>query len=58
MSEMIVWAEPIERGDLRLVGGDTKESLAWFKDKASQQPKLIILNPRNVVKDRQHEQTM
>jgi len=30
--EMLVWAEPIKRGDLRLVRGDVEEALSWFKE--------------------------
>jgi len=43
----IVWAEPIERGDLRLVPGDITKALAWFRDKTGREPKLIILNRKN-----------
>ena len=43
----IVWAEPLERGDLRLAPGDIQEALTWFKDKTGQEPKLIILNRKN-----------
>lgn len=43
----IVWAEPIERGDSRLVVGDITKALAWFRDKTGQEPKLIILNRKN-----------
>ena len=47
MKEALVWAEPLERGDLRLVPGDIQEALSWFKDKTGQEPKLIILNRKN-----------
>lgn len=47
MSEMIVWAEPIERGDLRLANSDIGDALAWFKDKTKQEPRLIVLHPSN-----------
>lgn len=45
--EWIVWADQIKRGDLQLAPGDIEDSLAWFRDKAGQVPKMIALNPQN-----------
>ena len=47
MSEAIVWAEPIKRGDLCLAPGDIEEALTWFKESTRQEAKLFILNPKN-----------
>lgn len=44
---MTIWAEPIKRGDLRLVSGDIQEARASFKDKMGQEARLVILHPRN-----------
>jgi len=36
----LVWAEPIERGDLELVAGDVSEAFNWFKDKTGQEQRV------------------
>lgn len=51
--EMLVWAEPLERQHLRLLSGDIKRALAWFKEKTREkmeterEARLIMLNPEN-----------
>ena len=47
MTEVAVWAEPIERRPLQLVTGDIKEAINCFRDKTGQEAKLIILHPSN-----------
>ena len=44
---MVVWAEPIKSGDFNLASSDIPTAIEWFREKTKQEPRLIILNPRN-----------
>ena len=44
---VIVWAEPTERTHLHLLSGDIKRACEWFEDITGQEPKMIVLNPKN-----------
>ena len=46
-SPMVIWCEPMQRGDLKLAPGDIQDALTWFKGTTGQDAKLIILNPKN-----------
>ncbi|MBU2534640.1 MAG: hypothetical protein KKD83_00545 [Chloroflexi bacterium] len=44
---MVVWAEPIKSGDFDLAPNDIPAAIEWFREKTKQEPRLIILNPKN-----------
>jgi hypothetical protein len=44
---MVVWAEPIKSGDFELAPHDIPAAIEWFREKTKQEPRLIILNPKN-----------
>lgn len=44
---MVVWAEPVKSGDFNLAPSDIPAAIEWFKEKTKQEPRLIILNPKN-----------
>jgi len=45
--EARVWAEPIDREDYKLARGDIPEAIIAFKEQTGQEPKLLILSPKN-----------
>ena len=44
---VVVWAEPVKSGDFDLAPSDIPAAIEWFKEKIGQEPRLIILNPKN-----------
>jgi len=45
--KVAVWAEPQERLDMHLMPSNIEKALAWFKDKAGQEARLIMVHPNN-----------
>ena len=44
---MLTWCEPMLRGNLKLVPGDIRAGLAWFKETTGRDTRLIVLHPKN-----------
>ncbi len=47
MPPMVVWAEPVKSGDFNIAPSDIPTAIEWFREKTKQEPRLIILNPKN-----------
>ena len=44
---IVVWCEPIKRGELKVATGDIAKAMTWFKETTGQDAKLIVLHHKN-----------